>query len=66
MSATTTLRIKDFLVSSKDIQGYKSDDGIDSVESKPWIANIWVDRVNVTFNVDNFVYITVISDTKLE
>ena len=48
------------------VEEHESNDNIDSVETKPWITNVLVDGVNVTFKGDSGADVTVISDKELE
>ena len=54
----------------EDDQGFlgsvESEDSIDSVEAKPWITNILIDGVNISFKVDSGADVTVISDKDFE
>ena len=48
------------------VEEHESDDSIDSVESKPWITDVRVDWINVTFKVYSGADVTVILDKELE
>lgn len=52
------------------VEGHELNDSqggnLDSVETKPWITNVKVDGISVTFKVDSGADVTVISEKEFE